>query len=95
MLIELHIWGAYIQGEVGGGLIYEGGEVTGITVFKNGYQYQFDVESLFTNVPLNKTIIIILDRNYRQKLLKINLKKRTMKKILLDSVLKPHFPMIM
>ena len=35
----------------------------------------FDVESLITNVPLNKTINIILDQIYWQKLLKTNLKK--------------------
>ena len=31
-------------------------------IFENGYQFvSFDVESLFTNVPLNKAINIILD----------------------------------
>ena len=35
----------------------------------------FDVESLITNVPLNKTINIILDQIYWQKLLKTNLEK--------------------
>ena len=51
----------------------------------------FEVESLFTNVPLNKTINIILDRIYRQKLQKTNLMKRTMKKLLLDSCTKTAF----
>ena len=38
-------------------------------MFEEGYQFvSFDVESLFTNVALNKTINIILD----QKLLKTN-----------------------
>ena len=61
-------------------------------MFEEGYQFvSFDVESLFTNVPLNKTINIILDRIYRQKLLKTNLKKRTMKKLLLDSCTKTAF----
>ena len=47
-------------------------------MFEEGYQFvSFNVESLFTNVPLNKTINIILDQIYRQKLLKTNLKKRT------------------
>ena len=49
-------------------------------MFEEGYQFvSFDVESLFTNVPLKKTINIILDRIYRQKLLKTNLKKRIIK----------------
>ena len=54
----------------------------------------FDVESLFTIVPLNKTINIILDRIYRQKLLKTNLKKRTIKNLLLDLCTKIAFFMI-
>ena len=50
-------------------------------MFEEGYQFvSFDVEFLFTNVSLNKIINIILDRIYRQKLLKTNLKKSTMKK---------------
>ena len=61
-------------------------------MFEEGYQFVlFDVESLFKNVPLNKTINIILDRIYRQKLLKTNLKKRTMKKLLLGSCTKTSF----
>ena len=51
-------------------------------IFEYGYQFaSFDIESLFTNKPLNETINIILDRIYRQKLLKTNLKKRTMKNL--------------
>ena len=61
-------------------------------IFEYGYQFvSFDIESLFTNKPLNKTINIILDRIYWQKLLKTNLKKRTMKKLLLDSCTKKAF----
>ena len=36
-------------------------------------------------MPLNKTINIILDQMYRLKLLKTNLKKRTMNNLLIDS----------
>ena len=57
----------------------------------NNYTLKDSLESLFMNVPLNKTINIILDRIYRQKLLKTNLKKRTMKKLLLDSCTKTAF----
>ena len=61
-------------------------------VFEDEYQFiSFDIESLFMNVPLNKTINIILDRIYHQKLPKTNLEKRTMKKNLLDSCTKTAF----
>ena len=61
-------------------------------IFEEGYRFvSFDAESLFTNVPLNKTINIILDRIYRQKSLKTNFKKRTMKKLVLDSCTKTAF----
>ena len=39
----------------------------------------FDVESLFTNVPLQQTINIILDCVYNNKLIATQLKKRTLK----------------
>ena len=49
-------------------------------IFEEGYQFvSFDVESLLTNVLLNKTINIILDRIYRQKFLKTNLKVQSCK----------------
>ena len=61
-------------------------------IFEDGYQcVSFDTESLFTNVPLNKTINIILDQIYWQNLLETNLKKRTMKKLLLNSCTKIAF----
>ena len=54
-------------------------------LFNHGYRFfSFDVESLFTSVPLSKTINIILDWIYNKKLLKTNIKKRTMKKLLKD-----------
>ena len=61
-------------------------------ILENGYPFvSSDTESLFTNVPLNKTINIIADPIYWQKLLKTNLKKRKMKKNLLDSCTKITF----
>ena len=49
-------------------------------IFKEGHPFvSFDVECLLTNVPLSKPINIILDRMYRQKLLKPNIKRITMK----------------
>ena len=50
-----------------------------------------DVEFLITNVPLNKTINIILDQIYWQKLLKTNLKKWPLEQLLLDSCTKAVF----
>ena len=58
----------------------------------HGYRFvSFDVELLFTLVPLSKTINIILDRIYNKKLLKTNMKKRTMKKLLKDCCTKNAF----
>ena len=61
-------------------------------LFEEGYRLvSFDVKSLFTNVPLNKTIKVILDRVYSQKLISTNLKKRTLKKLILDTCSKTAF----
>ena len=61
-------------------------------LFAEGYQYvSFDVTSLFTNVPLNKTINVALDRIYDEKLIKTKLKRRTLKKLLLDACTKTAF----
>ena len=46
---------------------------------------------VFTNVLVKKTSNIILDKAYNKKLRNINLKKRTMKKLLLDSCIKTTF----
>ena len=56
-----------------------------------GISVSFDVTSLFTNVPLNKTIDIILKRVYNEKLINTNLTKRTMKKLLKDACTKTGF----
>ena len=61
-------------------------------LFDHGYRFvSFDVESLFTSIPLSKTINIILDRIYNKKPLKTNIKKRTMKKFLTDCCTKNTF----
>ena len=61
-------------------------------LFDHGYRFvSFDMESLFTSVPLSKTINIILDWIYNKKLLKTNIKKRAMKKILKDCCTKNAF----
>ena len=52
-------------------------------LFDQGYRFvSLDLESLFTSVPLVKTININLDQIYNKKLLKTNIKKQTMKKLL-------------
>ncbi|XP_066913068.1 uncharacterized protein [Clytia hemisphaerica] len=61
-------------------------------LFDEGFQYvSFDVVSLFTNVPLKKTIDIILKRVYDQELITTKLQKRTLKKLLNDSCKKTAF----
>ena len=53
-------------------------------MFENGYQYiSFDEESLLTNVPIKRTVDLILKRIYTDKLVSPNLKKRTLKKLTL------------
>ena len=44
----------------------------------------FHIESLFTNISLNKAINTILDQMYLLKLLKTNLKKRAMNNISIE-----------
>ena len=63
-----------------------------LETLEEGYQFvSFNVESLVMNVPLDKTINTILERIYWQKLLKTNFKKRTIKKLLIDSCTKTAF----
>ena len=51
-------------------------------LFDSGYRFvSFNVTSLFTNVPLAKTIDIIFKRLYSEKLFTTNLAKRKMKSI--------------
>ena len=60
--------------------------------FDDGYRFvSFDVKSLFTNVPLKKTVDIILKRIYESKLIPTTLSKRTLKKLILDSCTKTIF----
>ena len=51
----------------------------------------FDIESLFTNVPLKKTIEIILDRVYSENKISPTLSKALRKKLLLDACTKIFF----
>ena len=51
----------------------------------------FDVKSPFTNVPLEKTIDIILRRIYHDKEININITKKDMRDLLLLSTKNIHF----
>ena len=61
-------------------------------LFDEGYRFvRFDVTSLFAKVPLNKTIKIILKRIYEDKVIHTTLRKRTMKKLIIESCNKTAF----
>ena len=51
----------------------------------------FDVVSLFTNVPLKRTLEVILRRVYKEKQISTSLKKSTLKKLLIDTCTKTAF----
>ena len=61
-------------------------------LFEEGYCFvSFDVESLFTNVPLKQTINLVLLRVFKDKLINTTLSKHTLKKLLFDSCTKTAF----
>ena len=61
-------------------------------LFSCDYKYaSFNAMSLFTTVPLCKTVHIILKRVYQDKIIKTNLKKRSLKKLLIDACTKTLF----
>ena len=54
-------------------------------LFDPDYRYFFfDVTSSFTNVPLNKTINIRLERTYKEKFINTKLRKNTLKTLIKD-----------
>ena len=61
-------------------------------LFDEGYRFvSFDVVSLFTNVPLKRTIDLVLKRVFDEKLINTTLSKRTLKKLISDSCSKTAF----
>ena len=61
-------------------------------LLEDGYRFvSFDVKSLFTNVPLDKTIKIVLERVYKDNIISTTLKKRTLKKLIKDTCSKTAF----
>ena len=62
------------------------------SLLQNGYRLvSFDVVSLFTNVPLKRTINIIVNRIYNEKLIETKIRKHTLKKLILDCCTKTTF----
>ena len=62
------------------------------SLLSKGYSLvSFDVVSLFTNVPLNRTIKVILKRIYHEKLVDVKLRKSTLKKLIHDCYTKTTF----
>ena len=61
-------------------------------MFSEGYQFvSFDVVLLFPNVPLHKTVQIILNRVFEEKQISTTSTKRSLKKLILDSCNKTAF----
>ena len=61
-------------------------------LFNDEYRFvSFDVTSLFTNIPLKKTVNIMLKRINKNNLISTTLNKRTLKKLILDSCTKTIF----
>ena len=62
------------------------------SLYDEGYRLvSFNVKSLFTNVPLSKTIEVILDRIYNKNQITSPLKKRTLKKLIDDTCSKAAY----
>ena len=62
------------------------------SLFVNGYKFvSFDVKSLFTIVPIKKTIDVILTQIYKDHTISANLKKRSLRKLILDTCNKTAF----
>jgi hypothetical protein len=61
-------------------------------LFTDGYRFiSLGVKSLFTNIPLDKTVQIVLKKIYDENIITTTLKKRTLKKLLLDACTKTQF----
>ena len=61
-------------------------------LFNQGYKFiSFNVTSLFTNVSLKRTVNIILKRIYVDNVIPSTLRKRTIKKLILDACIKTVF----
>ena len=60
--------------------------------FDEGYRFvSFDVESLFTNVPPQRSVNVILKRIYYDKLIHTDIEKNTMRKLTKDTCKRTAF----
>ena len=60
--------------------------------FDQGYRFvSFDVESLFTNVPPQRSVNVILKRIYDDKLIHTDIEKNTMRKLTKDTCKRTAF----
>ena len=66
-------------------------ELKRYTATTNETLISFDVSSLFTNVPLDETIKIVLDRVYKHKEVKTKIKRKELKKLLDLCTKEVHF----
>ena len=61
-------------------------------LFDEGFRFvSFDIESLFTNVPLKRSLNLVLKRVFTDGLIETTLSKRILKKLLLDARTKTVF----
>ena len=61
-------------------------------LFNEGYRFvSFNVKSLFTNVPLQRSINVISKRIYDDKLINADIKKNTKRKLIKDTCKKTAF----
>ena len=67
------------------------GKVRSMNITEDHELISFDVVSLFTSVPLDFTIELILDKIYKKKLIKTKLKREEMKKLLQICTKEMHF----
>ena len=66
--------------------------VSKIDMSEDDYMVSFDIESLFTNIPVKETVNIIVDRAFPHKTEKFNgFDKQTLRELLLICITQSHF----
>ena len=63
---------------------------TGLKTFQKNF-VSFDVESLFTNIPPQRSVNVILKRIYDDKLIHTDIEKNTMRKLTKDTCKRTAF----
>ena len=67
------------------------GKIKSQKIEQNYSMVSFDVTALFTNVPLDFTINLILDKIYKEKIIKTNLARKDLEKLLNLCTKEMHF----